>query len=153
MFNSVLHYQVPSGSQEWSIRHYPTAYSQRRTGTLSLYQALKILGYRPYHGAEVVANGVSHLEIFEEALNAKYFGVGKPYGKVEFDKWFADYDVRTAPDPKPLQLLMRPQSLTRESCRHWSRSQLSSSRRLLLLIRTPSSCTWSEMLISGTGRL
>jgi hypothetical protein len=68
---------------------------------------MKILGYRTYHGAEVMRNGVSHLEVFEEALNAKYFGVGKPYGKAEFDKWFADYDVRTAPDPNRLQL-MRP---------------------------------------------
>ncbi|KAK2596423.1 hypothetical protein N8I77_013314 [Diaporthe amygdali] len=67
--------------------------ARSRTGTLSLYKALTILGYRTYHGAEVMARGVSHLEMFEEALNAKYFGVGKPYGRAEFDKWLADYDA------------------------------------------------------------
>lgn len=43
---------------------------------------------------EVVHGGVTHMSILEEALNAKYFGVGKPYGKAEYDKWFAEYDVR-----------------------------------------------------------
>lgn len=51
-----------------------------------------MLGYRPYHMYEVVQS-TAHMGIFEEALNAKYYGVGKPYGKAEFDKWFADYDV------------------------------------------------------------
>ena len=45
-------------------------------------------------------NGVAHMEIFEEALNAKYFGIGKPYGRAEFDKWFADYDVSSCPCPE-----------------------------------------------------
>jgi len=67
--------------------------ARSRTGTLSLYKAMEILGYRTYHGAEVMRNGVAHMEIFEEALNAKYFGIGKPYGRAEFDKWFADYDA------------------------------------------------------------
>ncbi|KAI3401971.1 hypothetical protein diail_3945 [Diaporthe ilicicola] len=62
------------------------------SGTFSLYQALQMLGYRPYHMYEVVQSTM-HMGILEEALNAKYFGVGKPYGKAEFDKWFADYDT------------------------------------------------------------
>lgn len=57
-----------------------------------MYQALQMLGYKPYHMYEVVQS-TAHMGIFEEALNAKYFGVGKPYGKAEFDKWFAEYDV------------------------------------------------------------
>lgn len=32
------------------------------------------------------------MDIFNEALKAKYYGIGEPYGKAEFDKWFADYD-------------------------------------------------------------
>ncbi|KAI1846611.1 hypothetical protein JX265_009085 [Neoarthrinium moseri] len=64
-----------------------------RTGTFSLYQALKIMGYKPYHMYEVVQGGVTHMKILEEGLNAKYHGIGKPYGKAEFEKWFADYDV------------------------------------------------------------
>jgi hypothetical protein len=40
-----------------------------------------------------VVQSTTHMGIFEQALNAKHFGVGKPYGKAEFDKWFADYDT------------------------------------------------------------
>ena len=57
---------------------------------------MKILGYKTYHGAEIMANGVPHMAIAEEAVGAKYLGQGKPYGKAEFDKWFWDYDVRMA---------------------------------------------------------
>jgi len=28
-----------------------------------------------------------------EAYKAKYFGDGAPFGRPDFDKWFADYDV------------------------------------------------------------
>ena len=58
-----------------------------------MYQAFKILGYRPYHFYETVKNGIRHMEVADEALNAKFRGIGRPYGKAEFDKWFADYDV------------------------------------------------------------
>lgn len=67
--------------------------ARSRTGTLSLYKAMKILGYKTYHGAEIMANGVSHMEIAEEAVAAKCLGQGKPYGKAELDKWFWDYDA------------------------------------------------------------
>ena len=61
-------------------------------GTFSLYQALQLLGYKSYHMAEAVGRGALHMAIFEEALRCKYLGAGQPYGKAEFDKWFADYD-------------------------------------------------------------
>jgi len=64
-----------------------------RVGTFSLYQAMKILGYKPYHMYEAIVRGATHLRIFEEALSCKYLGTGKPYGKAEFDKWLANYDV------------------------------------------------------------
>ncbi|KAI5921058.1 hypothetical protein F4810DRAFT_680039 [Camillea tinctor] len=66
--------------------------SRSRVGTFSLYQAFRILGYKPYHMYESVMNGRQHMGIFEEALRCKYQGVGKPYGKPEFDKWLAEYD-------------------------------------------------------------
>lgn len=67
--------------------------ARSRTGTHSIYKALKILGYRPHHMAEVITNGPTTMQIFVEALAAKYLGIGKPYGKAEFDKWFANYDA------------------------------------------------------------
>ncbi|KAK9421561.1 hypothetical protein SUNI508_05491 [Seiridium unicorne] len=67
--------------------------AKSRTGTFSLYQALKMLGFRPYHMYEVVHGGPKHMAILEDAVKAKYFGIGKTYGKAEFDKWFAEYDT------------------------------------------------------------
>ncbi|KAL6862201.1 hypothetical protein J3F83DRAFT_767369 [Trichoderma novae-zelandiae] len=68
-------------------------FSRSRVGTFSLYQALKKLGYSPYHMYEAVLQGTTHLAIFEEAIRCKYQGAGKPYGKAEFDKWLANYDA------------------------------------------------------------
>ncbi|KAK5994502.1 hypothetical protein PT974_04979 [Cladobotryum mycophilum] len=67
--------------------------SRSRVGTLSLYRALKVLGYKPYHTYEIFTNGTTHMNMYEEALRCKYLGAGKPYGKAEFDKWLADYDA------------------------------------------------------------
>ncbi|TGJ87580.1 hypothetical protein E0Z10_g1235 [Xylaria hypoxylon] len=50
-----------------------------------------MLNYKGYHMAEVVSGGLPQIALFEEALRCKYLGAGKPYGKVEFDKWLADY--------------------------------------------------------------
>ena len=69
-----------------------------------MYQAFKILGYTPYHFYETVKHGIWHMEVADEALNAKFRGKGRPYGKAEFDKWFAGYDVCTAISLKRLQL-------------------------------------------------
>ncbi|RFU74863.1 hypothetical protein TARUN_7374 [Trichoderma arundinaceum] len=68
-------------------------FSRSRVGTFSLYQALKMLGYTPYHMYEVVMNGATHIDLFDEALRCKYLGAGKPYGKAEFDKWLANYNA------------------------------------------------------------
>lgn len=63
-------------------------------GTFSLYQALAVLGYKPYHMAEALKNGENDLIMMEQAMRCKFLGGGKPYGKPEFDKWLANYDVR-----------------------------------------------------------
>ncbi|KAK5634861.1 hypothetical protein RRF57_010574 [Xylaria bambusicola] len=55
-------------------------------------KALKMLGYKSYHMAEVVERGIPHMALFEEALRCKYLDGGKPYDKADFDKWLADYD-------------------------------------------------------------
>ena len=65
-----------------------------RNGTLGLYRAFQILGYQPYHFVTCFARGIPHMTLVTEGLRAKYFGEGSPFGRAEFDKWFADYDVR-----------------------------------------------------------
>ncbi|KAF7594245.1 hypothetical protein BBP40_009797 [Aspergillus hancockii] len=67
-----------------------------------LVSCLRHLGYKTYHGAEVMYRDVHHMEMFEEALKAKYLGIGKPYGKTEFDTWlsstkFPRYSSRRLP--------------------------------------------------------
>jgi hypothetical protein len=56
-----------------------------------------MLGYRSYHMAEIAQRGPTHMKLFEEAVRLKMYGGGKLYGKAEFDKWFADYDVGSPP--------------------------------------------------------
>ncbi|KAG5926551.1 hypothetical protein E4U42_003174 [Claviceps africana] len=65
-----------------------------RTGTFSVYQAMKILGYKTYHMAECITSGVSHMQILDEAIHAQYnrFAGIQRYARADFDKWFAEYD-------------------------------------------------------------
>lgn len=67
-----------------------------RSGTLSMYAAMNILGFKTYHFAEaVIVKGFPHLKIFNQALTAQYNRMSgvKRYTKADFDKWMAEYDV------------------------------------------------------------
>lgn len=63
-----------------------------RTGTTSLRDALVELGYHPYKFLNVFSHQ-HHADCWIEAINAKFHGKGQPYGREEFDKLFAGYDV------------------------------------------------------------
>ncbi|CAJ2514045.1 Uu.00g021640.m01.CDS01 [Anthostomella pinea] len=67
--------------------------SAPRTGTHGLYLALQELGFKPYHMVEAIMDGPSAIRIMEEGMDAEFFHRGKRYGREEFDKWFADYDI------------------------------------------------------------
>lgn len=66
---------------------------QSRTGTMAIFTALKQLGYTPYHMSVAVSSPKTSLGLWCEALNAKYHGKGKPWGREEFDKILGDYDA------------------------------------------------------------
>lgn len=51
-----------------------------------------MLGYRTYHFYETCMVGITHMDVLDEAMRAKYQGIGKPYGKAEFDKWLGNYE-------------------------------------------------------------
>jgi hypothetical protein len=53
------------------------------------------LGYNPYHLLTTWNNGIEHIKIAREGLEAKMDGKGKPYGREEFDKWFSENGVRS----------------------------------------------------------
>ncbi|KAJ8127526.1 hypothetical protein O1611_g6110 [Lasiodiplodia mahajangana] len=67
--------------------------SAPRTGTHGIYKALLQLGYSPYHMAETLNIGPRAIRIMADGMKAEQFHEGMPYGREEFDKWFADYDV------------------------------------------------------------
>ncbi|KAF4178952.1 hypothetical protein CNMCM8927_002002 [Aspergillus lentulus] len=66
-----------------------------RTGTLGLYFAMKILGYKPYHMYEVVlVQGKQGMSALLEAVTAQHNRLSgiKRFGKADLDKLTADYD-------------------------------------------------------------
>ncbi|KAJ5754014.1 uncharacterized protein N7511_008167 [Penicillium nucicola] len=69
--------------------------SPSRSGTLGLYQAMKILGFKTYHFYECIAvNGVPHMQAFTEGLIAQFNRIAgvKKFTKKDFDRWLGDYD-------------------------------------------------------------
>lgn len=67
-----------------------------RSGTLGLYYAMQILGYKTYHIYECVAvNGLTHIKVFKEAIIARYNKLSgiKRYDRKDCEKWMAGYDV------------------------------------------------------------
>ncbi|KAK2018398.1 hypothetical protein LZ32DRAFT_371404 [Colletotrichum eremochloae] len=61
-----------------------------RTGTLGLWQALKTLGYTPFHISELLPYGFQQMRALQEAILAN--DTDKPFDRQEFDKLFAGYD-------------------------------------------------------------
>ncbi|KAJ5456574.1 hypothetical protein N7530_011848 [Penicillium desertorum] len=69
--------------------------SPSRSGTLGLYQAMRILGYKTYHFYEcITVHGLPHMEICSEAITAQYNRLSgvKKYNRADYDKWLGDYD-------------------------------------------------------------
>jgi hypothetical protein len=61
-----------------------------RTGTMSMKVALDQLGYRTLHASNVHTTPGGWL-YWNEAIDAKFYGKGKPYAKPEFDKLLKKY--------------------------------------------------------------
>ncbi|KAL8992164.1 MAG: hypothetical protein Q9169_007316 [Polycauliona sp. 2 TL-2023] len=61
-----------------------------RTGTTALASALKENGYMPYDTYDRFVAG--HLPRWDEAMNAKFYGKGRPIGKRELDELTGDFD-------------------------------------------------------------
>ncbi|KAJ7323597.1 P-loop containing nucleoside triphosphate hydrolase protein [Mycena albidolilacea] len=57
-----------------------------RTGTTSLRIALEKLGYKETNHGSAVFKNMREIEMWTEAVNAKFFGIGKPYGRAEWDQ-------------------------------------------------------------------
>ncbi|RAL08727.1 sulfotransferase family protein [Aspergillus homomorphus CBS 101889] len=58
-----------------------------RTGSESMMDALRILGYyEAYHGYQAMISNPRDCEMWRKALRAKYEGVGKRFGRAEWDR-------------------------------------------------------------------
>ncbi|KAJ6557687.1 P-loop containing nucleoside triphosphate hydrolase protein [Mycena capillaripes] len=58
-----------------------------RTGTSSMQKALEILGYtHANHGAHIHFGSPQDIDMWLAAVNAKFFGVGKPYTREDWDR-------------------------------------------------------------------
>jgi len=57
-----------------------------RTGTSSMRIALEKLGYNETNHGFTVSTSPLEMEMWTEAINAKFFGKGKPYGRAEWDQ-------------------------------------------------------------------
>lgn len=63
-----------------------------RTGIVSLHTALARVGYKPFHG-QMMDEMPELYPLWEEALGAKYYGEGEPFGVREYNKILGDFDV------------------------------------------------------------
>jgi hypothetical protein len=66
--------------------------SMPRTGSLSMKAAYKELGLEMYHGFDFMDRRGDQLE-WTKAIDAKFDGKGKPYGRKEFDAFLGQWDV------------------------------------------------------------
>jgi hypothetical protein len=49
-------------------------------------EALEVLGYRETHHMQSVLRNPAEVDMWREAIDAKFFGKGKPYGREEWDQ-------------------------------------------------------------------
>lgn len=72
---------------------------------IAIYTALQQLGYHPYHMAEAMKDPKRQLPLWEDALNAKYRGIGKRFGRTELDKILSNFDVGLYPSYPSVSLM------------------------------------------------
>ncbi|KAI2893598.1 hypothetical protein CBS63078_9115 [Aspergillus niger] len=128
-----------------------------RTGTDSLRQALRALGYNDtYHGYAAVLENPRDCEMWHAALSAKYEGKGRPFGREEFDQilghcqavsdfpaaCFADELIQAYPEAKVI--------LTVRDVDDWHRSVSKSFTPLLTHPLLPLSTILETLLLSRT---
>ncbi|KAJ4257364.1 hypothetical protein NW762_008483 [Fusarium torreyae] len=125
---------------------------QSRTGTMAIFTALKQLGYTPYHMAVAIGSPKTNLGLWREALEAKFHGKGKPWGREEFDKILGGYDaVADVPAICFVEELVAayPEAkvvLTQRDVDSWLRSMDSTGGRVLRWPLWPTLSKWDPAL-------
>ncbi|MCJ1387155.1 hypothetical protein MMC17_010288 [Xylographa soralifera] len=60
-----------------------------RTGTMSMQRALNILGYTCYHSSVFFSN-MNDCKMWDDALDAKFFGKGTKFTRADWDRVLGD---------------------------------------------------------------
>ncbi|KAI1431122.1 P-loop containing nucleoside triphosphate hydrolase protein [Xylaria sp. CBS 124048] len=100
--------------------------SYSRSGTRGLCDAMELLGFTTYNMTQAVLGGYPHLKMFTEALEIKRTKQGRPYSRVDFDKWMTGFDtlsivpcylteeiVQAYPDAKFILTVREPEAWAR----------------------------------------
>ncbi|EEH20498.2 hypothetical protein PABG_07854 [Paracoccidioides brasiliensis Pb03] len=85
----------PKPPSHTSIRTSPLEVlhlSMPRTGSVSMMAAYQILGLRTYHGFDFVERTSDQVQ-WERAIDAKFYGKGKPLAREDFDAFLGDFHV------------------------------------------------------------
>ena len=79
---------------------------------------MRKLGFNPYHMMEATRNVENdHLALWQEAMNAKFKGQGRPYAGKDFDRMLWNYDVRVLCLPLGEEELGASAFLRKDRCR------------------------------------
>ncbi|CAK3823752.1 Hypothetical predicted protein [Lecanosticta acicola] len=78
--------QEDGTSHRWRTRN-------RNKNPKGLLHRFAKLGYRPYHGLELVKNGKRDMDLLHEALTLKHNCSEHAYGQLEFDQIWGKYDA------------------------------------------------------------
>ncbi len=80
------------------MRFSHSGYIRRLTLLLALRQALFDLGYDDvYHYTSLISENPRDASLWVGAMKAKYYGIGKPYGKDEWDALLGHCMVSPSP--------------------------------------------------------
>ncbi|KAE8347189.1 hypothetical protein BDV24DRAFT_157488 [Aspergillus arachidicola] len=70
-----------------------------RTGTASMCNALEILGLPCWHSTQFMSTRFGDIEMWQEAVDRKFFGAGPKFGRQEFDQLLHDFGAVSSDTP------------------------------------------------------
>lgn len=70
-----------------------------RTGTSSMSAALEKLGFPCWHSFHLLSTNFADNEMWQEAIDRKFFGAGPPFGREEFDQLLHSFGAVSSDTP------------------------------------------------------
>ncbi|KAJ5522721.1 hypothetical protein N7513_013294 [Penicillium frequentans] len=70
-----------------------------RTGTATMCNAMEILGLPCWHSIQFMSTRFPDVEMWQEAVDRKFFGAGPKFGRAEFDQLLHDFGAVSSDTP------------------------------------------------------